>query len=203
MKQSPIIGTLRTPFKFAAVLAAACLIPALAQAHHMPGEIRGFNSGISHPISGLDHILAMLAVGLWAAQLGGRARWAVPGTFVGVMALGGALGMAGLSLPGVEAGIMASVLVLGLLIAGATRLPLMAGMMLVGCFALFHGHAHGTEIAATGSSLAYSVGFLTATAALHAVGLAAGSLAQKQLSVPALRFAGAAIALAGVCLWLS
>ena len=139
----------------------------LAQAH--PGHeghdfTWDFSGGFAHPLSGWDHLLAMIAVGLWAAQLGGRARWLVPSAFVGVMALGAALGHAGLMFPGVEQGIAASVLVLGLLIATAVRLPVAAGMALVGLFAGFHGIAHGAEMPATAGGLSYGAGFILATA---------------------------------------
>src|SRR5579863_3698485 len=116
-----------------------------AAAHPVPGAA-GLTAGFAHPLSGLDHVLAMVAVGLWAAQLGGRALWLVPASFVGFMTLGGALGMAGVHLPMVEAGILASVLILGILIAAAAQLPLAASVAVTGLFAIFHGHAHGTEI---------------------------------------------------------
>ncbi len=189
--------------KMSAVLVAAALLPALAQAHPWPGHSHSFTGGLSHPLNGLDHILAMVAVGLWAAQLGGRALWLVPASFVTLMSVGGVLGMAGLALPGVETGILVSVLALGLLIAAAARLPLAASMAVVGVFALFHGHAHGAEMPAAASSLAYGAGFILATALLHACGMALGFLAQKRLPAPVLRFAGAAIAVGGLCLWLS
>src|SRR5579883_978366 len=150
--------TTKTSFKTTSLLALLALVPVLASAH--PGHgTHGFASGFSHPLLGLDHILAMVAVGLWAAQLGGRSLWAVPATFVGVMSVGGMLGLLGVPLPMVEAGILASVLILGLFIATAVRLPLAASMLLVGAFALFHGHAHGTEIPATASGLTYGLGF--------------------------------------------
>jgi urease accessory protein len=189
--------------KFAAVLALTGLAPMLAGAHPFHGVANGFAGGFTHPLSGLDHILAMVAVGLWAAQLGGRSRWMVPAAFVSLMVAGGALGMAGIQVPAVESGIAASVLVLGLLIAGAVRLPMFAGMALVGLFAIFHGHAHGTEIPAAASSFTYAVGFVLATIALHAAGIGLGLLAQKRMAVPALRFAGAAIAVGGVCMWMA
>jgi urease accessory protein len=188
--------------KLAAVLAVAGLMPVLAQAHPFHGVAQGFTGGLSHPLTGLDHILAMVAVGLWAAQLGGRCRWAIPATFVGLMTVGGALGMAGVPMPGVESGIAASVLVLGVLIAAAVRLPMFAGMALVGLFAIFHGHAHGTEIPVAASGLSYAAGFVLATIALHACGVGLGMLAQKRATIPALRFAGAAIAVAGICMWM-
>ncbi len=180
-------------------VAALLLVPTLAHAH--PGhDVTGFAHGFSHPLSGLDHLLAMLAVGLWAAQMGGRARWAVPATFVGVMALGGALGMAGMHLPMVESGIAASVLVLGLLIAASARLPLAAAVPLVGLFAIFHGYAHGAEMPSSISGFAYAVGFMLATAALHAAGIGFGMGIQRVTSAPIVRFAGAAIAVVGVAI---
>jgi urease accessory protein len=189
--------------KSAAILGFAALTPALAQAHHLPGEANGFSSGFSHPLFGLDHVLAMVAVGLWAAQLGGRSRWMVPSAFVILMTVGGALGMTGVHVPMVETGILSSVLVLGILIAAAVRLPTVAGMALVGLFAIFHGHAHGTEIPAAASGFTYALGFVLATIALHACGIGLGMLAQKRMIAPALRFAGAAIAIAGVCMWIA
>jgi urease accessory protein len=188
--------------KLAALLALASLSPTLAHAHYLPGGAHGFTSGFSHPLFGLDHVLAMVAVGLWAAQLGGRSRWLVPAAFVGLMTVGGALGMAGVPVPLVETGILTSVLVLGALIAAAVRLPAFAGMALVGLFAIFHGHAHGTEIPLAASGLTYALGFMLATATLHLCGIGLGTLAQKHMAAPTLRFAGAAIAVAGICLWL-
>jgi urease accessory protein len=188
--------------KLAFPVAALLLVPTIAQAH--PGhDITGFAPGFAHPFSGLDHLLAMLAVGLWAAQMGGRARWAVPATFVGVMALGGVLGMAGLHLPMVESGIAASVLVLGLIIATSARLSLAAAMPLVGLFALFHGFAHGAEMPASVSGFEYAAGFMLATAALHAAGIGLGMGMQRVASAPLVRFAGAAIAVAGVAIALN
>ena len=187
--------------KLAAILALTGLMPMLAGAHPFHGAANGFAGGFTHPLSGFDHILAMVAVGLWAAQLGGRSRWMVPAAFVGLMVVGGTLGGAGIRVPAVESGIAASVLVLGLLIAGAVRLPTFAGMALVGLFAIFHGHAHGTEIPTAASGLTYAAGFVLATIALHTCGIGLGTLAQKRMALPALRFVGAAIAVAGVCLW--
>lgn len=197
--------TSETSFKLKSLLIIAlfALAPVLAHAHHLPGEARGFASGLSHPLLGWDHLLAMVAVGLWATQLGGRALWLVPSAFVALMTVGGALGMARVPVPMVEAGILASVLVLGLLIAAAARLPLLGAMALVGLFAIFHGYAHGAEMPAAASGFSYGAGFVLATAALHACGIGLGLLARKYTSAPALRFAGAAIALAGLCLWLA
>lgn len=183
-------------------LALFALTPFLAQAHIVPGEANGFTSGLNHPLHGLDHILAMVAVGLWAVQLGGRSLWLVPATFVSLMTVGGTLGMLGVHVPMVEAGILVSVLTFGILIAAKARLPLILSMVVVGIFAIFHGHAHGTEIPMATSGLTYALGFVLATAALHACGIGLGMLAQKRRSLPALRFAGAGIAMAGICMWL-
>src|SRR5579884_477926 len=193
----------KTSWKTISLLGGMSFVPMLVQAHPGHGSANSFVGGFSHPLFGLDHILAMVAVGLWAAQMGGRSLWAVPATFVGLMSVGGMLGMMGVHLPMVEAGILASVAVLGLLIATAARLPLVASMILVGLFAMFHGHAHGTEIPATANGFSYALGFILATAALHACGIALGLLAQNQFRPPTLRYTGAAIALAGVCLWLA
>jgi urease accessory protein len=186
-----------------AALAAVALAPVPAFAHVGVGPTSGFGNGLLHPLTGIDHLAAMVAVGLWAAQQGKRAVWAVPLAFVATMALGGALGMAGLALPYVEQGIAASVLVLGVLIAAAARLPLAAGMLLVAVFALFHGHAHGAEMPSTASGLAYGAGFVAATALLHACGVGLGLTLKKLERPAALRFAGAAVALCGVGLLLA
>jgi urease accessory protein len=195
------ISLLSFKLKLAAVLAVTGLMPALAEAHPFHGAANGFAGGLGHPLSGLDHILAMVAVGLWAAQLGGCSRWTVPAAFVSLMVVGGALGMAGVHIPAVESGIAASVLVLGVMIAVAVRLPMFAGMALVGLFAIFHGHAHGTETPAAASGFTYAAGFVLATIFLHACGIGLGMLAQKRMAIPALRFAGAVIAFAGICFW--
>jgi len=171
-----------------------------AYAHIIPGDVRGFDGGFAHPLSGLDHILAMVAVGLWAAQLGGRARWLVPASFIAVMVLGGALAMAGLRVPFTEEGIMLSLLVFGILIAVAARFPLAASMAIVGLFAFFHGHSHGTEMPANAVGYAYGAGFMLATVGLQACGIGTADLLQP-VKVPVVRWAGAAIAVAGVCLW--
>ena len=175
-------------------------VPAFA--HVLPGEPRAFSTGFGHPLHGLDHILAMFAVGLWAAQLGGRALWAIPAAFITLMTLGGALGIGGLHLPGVETGIALSVLLLGLLIVFAVRLPVGAGIALVGLFALFHGHAHGTEMAGSLSAVAYCSGFLLATGLLHAAGMLAGLGLQTLGRLPLARLAGGAIALSSVFLFV-
>ena len=172
-----------------------------AYAHIIPGDVRGFGSGFAHPLHGLDHILAMTAVGLWAGQLGGRARWLVPMSFLGVMILGGALAMAGLRVPFTEEGILLSVLILGILIAVAARFPLVASMAIVGLFAFFHGHSHGTEMPANAVGLAYGAGFSLATSLLLAGGLGLSYITQP-VRIPIVRWAGAAIAVAAICLWM-
>jgi urease accessory protein len=181
--------------------AAAVLLTTTAQAHTFGASGGGLAQGFAHPFLGLDHLLAMLAVGLWAAQLGGRARWAIPATFVAMMAAGGLLALSGVALPGVETGIAVSVLVLGLLITTAARLPTVVGVMVVGAFALFHGHAHGTELPMQASEFGYGIGMLAASALLHGVGLGLGGMAQRGgvVAERGLRIAGVAIAAGG---WL-
>jgi urease accessory protein len=184
-------------------LLAVFLLPTLAQAHPgIPGHTHGFANGLAHPLTGLDHICAMVAVGLWAAQRGGRALWLVPSVFVSVMILGGALGMAAVPVPFVEPGIAASVLVLGVLIAAAVRLPLPVSALLVGVFAICHGYAHGAEMPDSASGLAYGLGFVLATASLHLSGIGLGLLARRFASVWLVRYAGGAIAACGVYLCL-
>lgn len=182
------------------LLPALLLLPLSALAHTGAGPVSGWLAGFSHPIGGLDHLLAMLAVGLWAGQLGGRARWVVPATFVGVMLLGGLLGMSGLPLPLVEGGILLSLLVLGGLIALAAKAPLSIGVLVVGVFALFHGHAHGTEMAPALGGLAYSAGFALATALLHLAGIAIAQGARRLDAGLVTRLAGGAVAASGVFL---
>lgn len=181
-------------------VAAGLLLPSFAYAHVSVGEASGFMHGLTHPTSGLDHACAMLAVGLWAAQMGGRSVWAVPLTFVGVMALGGALPMLGTSLPFVETGIVLSVLLLGVLIAAAVRLPLLLSGSMVGLFALWHGHAHGVEMPELASGIGYALGFVLATALLHVIGIAFGLGMQRLARERVIHAAGAGIALCGVYL---
>jgi urease accessory protein len=175
----------------------------LAQAHIGVGDVNGFHYGFMHPMSGLDHILAMVAVGLFAAHLGGRALWLAPAAFVAMMAIGGALGAAGVPLPYVETGIGLSVVVLGIAVASGSTLPTAAAMGLVGFFAMFHGHAHGVETPQTASGLEYGAGFVVATATLHAIGVGLG-LAAGRLSAAygrrILQTAGAATAVTGVAI---
>jgi len=180
------------------------LLPISAYAHTGIGPGPGFFNGFNHPIGGFDHILAMVAVGIWASQTGGKAVRAVPATFVGIMLLGYILGITGLSLPFVEEGILTSVLILGVLIATAARLPLAAGMTIVGLFALFHGHVHGTEMPFSVSGVAYGAGFAAATALLHVSGIVTGVLLlRKTAGAKLIRYSGAAIAVAGVYLFFA
>ena len=185
-----------------AAAAILVLLPGAALAH--PGHVAGgFAHGVMHPLGGLDHVLAMVAVGLYAALLGGRALWLVPATFVGVMAIGGAVGAAGYPLPYTEIGIALSVIVLGLAVALRASLPTFAAMALAGLFAIFHGHSHGAEMPADAAAVSYATGFMLATALLHgagiAIGLAAGRLAERG-GWRVAQVAGGAMALAGVAL---
>ena len=176
------------------------LVAGAAQAHTGVGPAAGFLAGVAHPIFGADHLLAMVAVGLWAALLGGRAMWLVPAAFVGVMVAGGALAMAAVGLPLVEVMIVASVMALGGLVAARVKVSAAVGMAIVAAFALFHGHAHGMEMPANVSGLLYFAGFALATASLHGLGLAIGLLAGRLREGVAVRAAGGAIAAAGVLL---
>ena len=178
-------------------LAAAIAWPQPAVAHVQGGEAAGFLSEILHPVSGLDHVLAMISVGLWGAQLGAPALWLLPVTFPMVMAFGGMLGLMGLALPGVEIGIAVSALGLGLAILLELRPPLWGAALVVGFFAVFHGHAHGTELPEGANGLLYSVGFVVSTGCLHGTGIALGLVHRWGSGRVALRFAGAGVALAG------
>jgi len=174
------------------------LIAEAALAHEAEGFAGGFVSGLLHPLFGWDHVVAMIAVGLWGAFLGVPAIWLLPVVFPLVMACGGAAGVAGLPLPAVEAGIAASALVLGAMVALAARPPLWAAAVIVGVFAVFHGHAHGTELPHAASPLAYSAGFVISTGLLHLSGIALGLGARWRAGRVAIRAGGGAIALAGV-----
>jgi urease accessory protein len=174
----------------------------LAHAHTGAEHAVSFAAGFRHPWSGLDHVLAMVAVGLWAGLNGGRALWAWPMAFVGVMALGGALGMGGVALPLVEGGILASVVVLGLLVLAAARLPVIAGAALVTVFALLHGHSHGAELPGAAAAATYVAGFATATALLHALGIGIAWLAGSERGRLVVRGAGALVAAGGLALAL-
>jgi urease accessory protein len=186
-----------------AIAVLAALVPQVAYAHTGVGNASGFVHGFVHPIGGLDHVLAMVTVGLFAAHLGGRALWLVPASFVTMMAAGGALGFYGVNLPFIEVGIALSVVVLGAVVALQANLPLAAAMSLVGLFAVFHGHAHGAEMPMEVSAAGYGAGFLIATALLHATGIGIGLSLGKLAYGPARRvsqLAGAAIAITGLSL---
>jgi len=181
------------------------LAPHQALAHTGVGETDGFLHGLMHPISGLDHVLAMVTVGLIAVQLGSRALWMVPASFVTMMAAGGVLGFYSIPIPSVEAGIALSVVVLGVVLAMQTSLPLTAAMRLVGLFAIFHGHAHGAEMPIEISAFGYGTGFLIATALLHSAGIGLGLSLARLSRIPARRICqvgGGGIALAGMVLLL-
>lgn len=183
-----------------AILVLAAL-PVAAQAHtglHPLVHVGSAGAGFVHPFSGLDHLLTMIAVGLWAASLGGRAIWAVPSTFVALMAVGAVFGMAGFALPAIETGIAVSVIVVGLLVAVAARVPVSLAALIVGVFAVFHGQAHGAEMPAMAAPVLYALGFIAATALLHGVGLAGGLMREESWSRFVPRLAGAVVAMVGV-----
>jgi urease accessory protein len=175
--------------------------PALAHTGH--SGTSGFVHGFMHPMGGLDHVLVMVAVGFYAARLGGRALWRVPATFIAVMAFGGAAGAAGYGPPYTEIVIALSVVVLGLAVALRLSLSTTAAMVLVGAFAIFHGQAHGTEMPPHASGVPYAAGFMSATMLLHSSGIAIGSLAGRlaeRSGVRAVRATGGAVALAGIAI---
>jgi urease accessory protein len=169
-----------------------------AHAHIEAGAAAGLLSGLEHPVSGLDHVLAMVSVGIWGAQLGAPALWLLPVLFPVVMALGGFLGLIGLPLPGVEIGIAASAVVLGAAILLRWRPSLTAALLVVCVFAIFHGHAHGTELPPGASGLLYSLGFVVATGCLHALGIGIGLAHRWGWGQKALQGAGAAVAMGGM-----
>ncbi len=181
----------------------AMLLPMLfwaqvAFAHPQQGEAVGFLTGFRHPISGLDHVLAMVAVGLWGAQLGSPAIWLLPVAFPMVMAMGGMLGLMGVPLPGIEYGIAFSAILLGTAVMFEVRPPLAVAAGLVGFFAIFHGHAHGTELPPGQSALLYSMGFVIATGCLHAVGIGIGAVHRWGWGKRLVRLAGAIVAVGGM-----
>ena len=180
------------------VLAGYLLFTPSAHAHVQQGQAVSFVTGLEHPWSGLDHVLAMIAVGLWGAQLGNPAIWILPITFPLVMSLGAMMGLLGIPLPGIEIGIAVSAIVLGTMILGEVRAKLIVAALLVGCFAVFHGHAHGTELPAGQSGLLYSMGVVIATGCLHGIGIAIGLIHRWPLGKLALRGSGAFIAAMGV-----
>lgn len=184
------------PFRHAA-LTLALLAAGPAFAHTGAGDAGGFASGFLHPMLGPDHVIAMVAVGLWGVFLGAPEIWVLPIVFPLVMALGGAFGMIGVPLPAVETGIALSAVVLGLCVAFTLKPPLPVAAVIVGAFAIFHGYAHGTEMPEASSALSYALGFVIATGLLHLAGILFGSLARWDAGRMAVRTAGGLIALAG------
>jgi urease accessory protein len=173
-----------------------------AFAHVERAQATGFITGLGHPWSGLDHVVAMIAVGIWGAQLGSPAMWLLPVTFPMVMAMGALMGLLGIPLPGVEVGIALSAVVLGAMVLGEVRPKLFVAAALVGVFAVFHGHAHGTELPPGQSGLLYSLGFVVGTGCLHGIGITIGLINRWPAGRFALRGVGAIIAVAGgVFLW--
>jgi urease accessory protein len=181
-----------------ALLAALMLLAVTdVSAHSAEGLAGGFFSGLMHPVLGPDHVIAMVAVGLWGAFLGKPAIWLLPIVFPMVMAFGGALGVAGIPVPAVETGIAVSAIVLGAMVAFAARPPIWVAAVIVAAFAIFHGHAHGTELPGAANPLAYSLGFVIATGLLHLCGIAFGALAHWPAGKVAVRAGGGLIALGG------
>jgi urease accessory protein len=170
----------------------------IAEAHVQHGDAVGFVTGFAHPISGLDHVVAMIAIGLWGAQLGAPAVWLLPVAFPMVMAFGGMLALIGVPLPGTELGIALSAILLGGAVMSEARPPLVVAVSLAAFFAIFHGHAHGAELPPGGNGLLYSIGFVVATGSLHAVGIAIGAVHRWGWGRSALRLAGGAVGMAGV-----
>jgi urease accessory protein len=194
-------NTMRRSFKLLSLAAVATVgFSTAALAHVGDHSHMSFTEGLLHPFTGLDHVLAMVAVGLWASQIGGRALWLLPLTFPALMAVGAALGVSGVTLPWVEIGIAASVMVLGAVVALALRPSLAISIPLIGAFALLHGYSHGVELPASASALSYGAGFIAATLVLHAIGIATGLIAGRLPVRFAARTAGGAIAALGVVL---
>jgi urease accessory protein len=191
----------RSPLRLAPALVAA-LWPMSALAHQTPDMGSSFLGGFLHPFTGIDHLLAMLAVGLWGAQLGAPAIWALPVAFPLVMALGGVVGIVGLPLPGVETAIALSVVVLGAAIALDRRPPLPVACGLVAVFAVFHGYAHGLELPKQAAALAYCAGFVLATGTIHLSGIGLGLGIHWRHGLRLLRAGGSAISLVGVVLFV-
>jgi len=179
-------------------VAAITLWPAAVWSHTGSGEAGGFWTGVRHPVSGRDHALALIAVGLWGAQLGIPAVWLLPVAFSMMMAFAGMFGLMGLPLPGVEMGIAGSAVVLGVMVLAEARPTPLVALAIVAVFAVFHGHAHGTELPEGQSRLLYSMGFVIATGLLHGVGIGIGSVHRWDAGRVALRVAGAVVLVAGI-----
>ena len=184
-------------FVFVLAVAVCLLLTPSAQAHVEGGQAVGFVTGLQHPWSGLDHVLAMIAVGLWGAQLGNPAIWVLPITFPMVMSFGAMMGLLGIPLPGIEIGIAVSAILLGGMVLGEVKPKLIVAAIMVGIFAIFHGHAHGTELPVGQSGLLYSMGFVIATGVLHGIGITIGFIHRWPAGKLALRGAGAFIAAMG------
>ena len=185
-------------FVFFLTLAMFLVLTPSAQAHVEQGQAAGFVTGLEHPWSGLDHVLAMIAVGLWGAQLGNPAIWVLPITFPMVMSFGAMMGLLGIPLPGIEIGIAVSAILLGVMVLGEVKPNLYIAAVMVGVFAIFHGHAHGTELPPGQSGLLYSMGFVIATGVLHGIGIIIGLIHRWPAGKLALRLTGAFIAVMGV-----
>ena len=191
---------MRTRIARAALVVAATGFSTAALAHPGGGDMHGLAHGFAHPFGGLDHLLAMITVGLFAYQLGGRALWLVPASFVLAMTAGGALGALGIQVPFVEAGIALSVLVLGAIVALGVKAPVAVAMAVVAAFAVFHGHAHGSEMPLDTAIAPYAIGFVLATALLHAAGVTLGLLIgrfSEAYGRLGFRLSGGLVALAG------
>lgn len=187
----------------ALLTAAAVILPSLAMAHTGHGDAHGFAHGFAHPLGGMDHVLAMVAVGFLAAQLGRRALWLLPACFVSIMVAGGLAGFAGVGLPFAELGIALSIVVLGSAVAFNLATPVAVATGLVGFFAMFHGYAHGTEMPEAVSGLAYGAGFVTATLLLHLLGIGAALAIRRSAAATGdalVRCVGGATSLAGLAI---
>ncbi len=190
---------MRRHLPLTAFLLPTILLATPALAHQAaPAMGSGFRAGLEHPVLGLDHLLAMFAVGVWGAQMGGRRVWELPVAFPMVMAAGGALGIAGVPLPAVEPAIALSMAVLGLAILAAWKAPEWAALVIVGAFAVFHGYAHGTELPALADPVYYALGFVVATGVIHIAGIGFGMALRAPLGGWIARFSGGAIAIAGL-----
>jgi urease accessory protein len=189
---------MRRTLKAAALSLLALPLASAALAHTGHDATASLGGGLAHPFGGIDHLLAMLAVGIWAVQAGGRSLWALPGTFVAALLAGAALGLAASSLPVVETGIAASLALLGTAIFFGAKLPLWAGMAAVAAFGAVHGFAHGTEVPAVGSALAYFGGMALASILLHSTGIAFAVMARRGIARHGVRPAGAVLAGVGV-----
>jgi urease accessory protein len=180
------------------VMLVLLLLPDSASAHVQGSDAVGFVTGLLHPVSGLDHVLALIAVGLWGAQLGQPAVWLLPVTFPMVMAFGGMLALIGIPLPGIEVGIAASAIILGIAVLREARPRLAVAAFVIALFAIFHGHAHGTELPEGENGLVYSMGFVIATGSLHATGVCIGLVHRWSWGQRVLRLVGGCVAVAGL-----